>query len=192
MIDRIKRLAKMQPEVFGADGHQWIWNPPLPEAKVAQFEREHGIRLPDEYRSFITTIANGGAGPFYGLFPLGEADEGPAARFIGVLSQPFPHTEAWNDLSERPDDELQESDEAEYERQLDEFDQRYFAPVDGAIPICHAGCAIRIWLVVTGSEAGNLWMNDRANDNGWLPMHVTFQQWYEDWLGKSVRREDAT
>src|SRR6185369_645346 len=157
VIDRIRRLAKLRPDVFGADGHDWIWNPPLPEATVAAFEREHGVRLPEEYRSLITTIANGGAGPFYGLFPLGETDEGPASDFFDVLSRPFPHTAAWNDLS-------------------DKFQERYFAPVDGAIPICHMGCAIRIWLVVAGPEAGKLWTDDRASDGGWLPMHVTFQQ----------------
>ena len=54
------------------------------------------------------------------------------------------------------------------------------------------GCAIRIWLVITGPEVGNLWTDDRANDGGWLPMRVTFQQWYEDWLDKSLRRDDAT
>ena len=171
MIDRIKRLAKMQPEVFGARGHQWIWNPPLPDAVLAAFEREHGIRLPEEYRSFITKIANGGAGPFYGLFPLGETDDGPASEFFNVLGRPFPYTQAWNDLSD---------------------EERYFAPVDGAFPICHTGCAIRVWLVVTGPEAGNLWMDDRPSDGGWSPMRVTFQQWYDDWLDKSLRREDAT
>jgi hypothetical protein len=116
VIDRIRRLAKLRPDVFGADGHDWSWNPPLPEATVVEFEREHGVRLPEEYRSFITTIANGGAGPFYGVFPFGESDEGSVSRFISVLSQ----------------------------------------------------------------------------RRGWLPMHVTFQQWYEDWLDKSLRGEDAT
>ena len=173
MIEQIKRLAKMRPKVFGADGHRWRWNPPLPETKVVSFEREHGIRLPEEYRSFITTIANGGAGPFYGIFRFGETDESPMSDFIGDLSRPFPYTNASNDLTGKPPEDLHESDEDEYWRQIEEFEKRYWAPV-------------------AGPEAGKLWTDDRASDNGWIPMRVTFAQWYEHWLEKSLRGEDAT
>ena len=52
-----------------------------------------------------------------------------------------------------PSSELQLTDEHEYERQYDEFEKRYWdsSRVNGAIPICEIGCALRIWLVVTGS-----------------------------------------
>ncbi len=35
-----------------------------------RWEQEHHIRLPEEYQQFITTIADGGTQPFYGLYGL--------------------------------------------------------------------------------------------------------------------------
>ncbi len=60
--------------------------------------------------------------------------------------------------------------------------------MNGAIPICHLGCALRQWLVVTGPEAGNIWCDYRADRRGIYPLsapgkeRVTFYQWYRDWL----------
>jgi hypothetical protein len=163
---RLARLIVMQPAVFGADGHHFILNEPLDEMIVAEFEQRHGIRLPADYRSFITTIGNGGAGPGYGLFPFGETDAGPADEYFADLARPFPYTEAWNVLSD---------------------EETYFASVDGAIPICHMGCAIYIYLVTTGAETGNVWMDDRSSDGGWQPLRLTFLQWYDAWIEASLR-----
>jgi hypothetical protein len=50
----------------------------------------------------VTEIGNGGAGPYYGLFPFGQHDDSLGLRswedgnLLGDVSQPFPHVEAWN------------------------------------------------------------------------------------------------
>ncbi|WP_131737931.1 SMI1/KNR4 family protein [Actinomadura roseirufa] len=44
--------------------------PVLPEALVAAFEEDNGIRLPEGYRLFLTTVGNGGPGPYKGLEAL--------------------------------------------------------------------------------------------------------------------------
>ena len=64
--------------------------------------------------------------------------------------------------------------------------------MDGAIPICHLGCAIRDWLVVTGLERGNIWRDERAHNSGIYPLEnddgerLTFSVWYDDWISESL------
>ncbi|MGR3873001.1 SMI1/KNR4 family protein [Streptomyces graminifolii] len=55
---------------FGEEHHEFRLGPKLTEARVAAFEAEHRIVLPDAYRQFLTQIGGSGAGPFYGLMPL--------------------------------------------------------------------------------------------------------------------------
>jgi SMI1/KNR4 family protein SUKH-1 len=196
--DSLRRLARVRPNVFGAGEHEFKLNPPLSEAEVAAFEAKHGIRLPGDYRQFIAEIANGGPGPYYGVFPLGYMDGTSGAvvpwdqpcTIVGDLAAEFPHREAWNDLTGRPPDELAGQNEPEYERQIAVFEARYFAPsvMNGALPICHMGCALRVWLVVTGEQRGHLWRDGRAEDTGVSPILLKdgspaeFSGWYRKWM----------
>jgi hypothetical protein len=126
----------------------------------------------------------------FGFRQWREGDE-----FVGVLSEPFPLESEWNDLAGMPPAELLESDEAEYFRLLDEFDGRYWRPslMNGAMPICHEGCALRIWLVVTGVQAGRLWHDGRSDRTGVKPLQLpdgsaaTFSLWYSEWLHSAVQ-----
>jgi hypothetical protein len=200
--DSLTRLHDAHPQVFGADSHRFLLNKPLTEANVTAFETLHRVRLPEEYRSFLMAVGDGGAGPFCGIFPLGMVDDGFGLKhwqengdFVGVLSRPFPFETEWNDLSGMPSDDLLERDEAGYWASLDKFDKYYWGNsfMNGAIPICHEGCALRIWLVVTGPQAGRLWHDGRADRTGLAPLRLdngsegTFASWYEEWLGKALR-----
>ena len=82
----------------GAIGHHYRLHPPLPLAVVESFEQQHGISLPEDYRSFITSIGNGGAGPSYGVIALGEHDDGrwEDGYLVGDPSKPFAYQDAWN------------------------------------------------------------------------------------------------
>ncbi|MBO4209578.1 SMI1/KNR4 family protein [Micromonospora echinofusca] len=75
------------PVMFGADVHRFRIGPALSEDAVAVFEKHHGVRLPPDYRGFITTVGHGGlgrfggAGPFYGLLQIEDwALLSPASR----------------------------------------------------------------------------------------------------------------
>jgi hypothetical protein len=157
-------------------------NPPLSEQTVLQFEKEHKIQLPHDYRAFLIQLGNGGAGPAYGVFKLGEAviawDSQPfdeIESFVGDLSVPFPHAGPWNDHSD---------------------DAVYLGPIDGAVPVCDIGCGSRFWLVVTGPESGNIWCDQRADYAGLTPMagngtpRLSFLHWYLNWLRKELARNE--
>jgi hypothetical protein len=193
--------------VFGAEAHGFQTHPPLPETVIRDFEDRHRVRLPVDYRGFLIHVGNGGAGPFYGLFKLDEMDDAFKHKrwkegdgFVGTLAEPFPHRSAWNDRAGEPEyDEAREDDpqrEDEYQRRMDEWEQAYWNPVNvnGAIPICHLGCALRQWLVVSGPEAGHVWDDDRADLGGLKPLQqngrdrVRFGQWYSDWLDDAVQQ----
>ncbi len=184
--------------MFGSQSHGFQLHPTLTEDAVREFEQIHRVTLPAEYRGFLLKVGNGGAGPSYGLFKLGEMDDGPWQEgdgFIGNLSEPFPHSEPWNDLFEEPLESLAKGfDIAEYEAAYELWDAKYWSPtnVNGAVPICHLGCAYREWLVITGPEAGNVWCDVRVDRAGLQPVaqtgksRVSFLQWYQSWLDDTL------
>jgi hypothetical protein len=90
---------------------------------------------------------------------------------VGELSLPFPHQTPWNDLTGKPDDQMP-VDSDEYDSAIESFENRYFDPrqINGAIPVCHLGCARRQLLVITGPEAGYIWSDDRSEYKGLSPL----------------------
>jgi hypothetical protein len=199
IADALDSLRSSGLNVFGAELHGFHLNPVLTEAAVAGFERRHGVRLPSDYRSFLTSVGDGGAGPFYGVFPLGKVDDNFALRDwreadVGDLSEAFPFHEDWNDLAVKPTDELLQRDEPEYWRRMESFESTYWstALVNGAFPICHQGCALRILLVATGDQAGYLWDDRRTEYAGIRRIRLedsspaTFSGWYAEWLKRCV------
>jgi len=190
-------------KVFGATTHQFRLNAPLDERTVSAFEAEHRVQLPEDYRGFLLHVGDGGAGPAYGVFRLGQMDDEQWKEnndFVGVLSLPFPHTLRWNDLTGKPEfDESQEANEG-YEDAYGELmqawqDEHYWNTrhINGAIPICHLGCALRDWLVITGPEAGHVWCDNRVDEKGLSPAEtgtkerVTFVEWYLAWLDDALK-----
>lgn len=68
----------------------------------------------------------------------------------------------------------------------------------GAICLCHLGCALRQWLVVSGPDRGRMWDDRRADGIDLQPMSnadgspMTFADWYLSWLEEAERRVRAT
>ena len=189
------RSSKIRPGMFGEESHEYKVNAPLSEKDVSAFERRHGITLPDEYRNFLLKLGNGGAGPNYGLFRLGEMDDNFSSApwtsdFVGKLSDPWPHQAEWNDLAGKPDDECED------EGQIEAFENDYWGTnhVTGAFPISHVGCALRELLVVTGPERGNVWYDARADYAGLNPLkdskggRLSFFNWYRRWLDEALSK----
>lgn len=200
ITEKLSELRAKDPgfRAFGAGAFQYQVLPPLSEAEVAEVEAQYGVRLPEEYRHFLTEVGAGGAGPSYGVFPLVKEDgewfwDGDGGDLTGDLTIPFPHVEAWS-LDGHPIwDSYPEDDEnfdELYDAWWDEFTGIYWAPewTTGAICLCHHGCAARSWLVVTGPSRGQIWEDGRADEVGLYPAldqdekPHTFLTWYGAWI----------
>ncbi|MGW5716269.1 SMI1/KNR4 family protein [Amycolatopsis sp. NPDC003865] len=172
--ERLAELAAADPglERFGAGEHEYRLGPPVPEADLEEFETRHGVTLPADYRDFLLTAGEYGAGPYYGLFKLSAPEDRYEDEWRpGFLSTPFPHTSAWNRAEHHPVDN--EIPDELYE------DQRW---ITGSLKLCHFGCGAYFRLVVTGPERGRLWFDDRGSDGGVSPVGTGFREWYLEWL----------
>lgn len=182
--------------LFGASNHEYLLNATVPMKKIIAFESKYQIKLPAEYVEFMTTVGNGGAGPYYGVVPFedclfADLDYKRADDYLNP-SEPFIHTAAWNMTFEPT---VTEEDEIEYANQYEEFQDEYYDNKykQGVIAISNFGCAVTIHLVVNGSEHGHIWTDDRTSDNGIYPSEelgnrgrITFLDWYERWLDNSI------
>ncbi|MFE0462141.1 SMI1/KNR4 family protein [Kitasatospora sp. NPDC058965] len=164
--ERVAALAAADfgHERFGAADHGYRLRLALGEEAVREFEQRHGVRLPVSYRSFVTQVADGGAGPDHGVLGLLEepADEETAlhgeradALRPGFLATPFPHSAA------RP--------------------RRAGYALTGSLVIGESGCGQFSRLVVTGPAAGQVWLDDQVW--GGLRPGPDFADWYLGWLG---------
>jgi hypothetical protein len=196
--DVIGRVARLRSNpngfrVFGASAHAFTLRPVIETEELTMIERDYGFQVPDSYRSWLLEVGNGGAGPGYGLFPLGS--EGDTVdnthdwipELLGDPGRPFPHAAAWNlpeDLLSMPE-HLTPDDGTKW---MAEYERSYFDTswVDGSIPIGHLGCAMWIRLVVNGEHAGQVWLDNRASDQGIHPMvPQNFDEWFLDWLSSA-------
>ncbi|MFJ1667705.1 SMI1/KNR4 family protein [Streptomyces bottropensis] len=127
---------------------------------VHAFEAEHGVVLPEPYRTFVAEVSDGSSQgpPEYGLVGLADlpVDWGDGAD--RALGEPFPLTAAW----------LWEEDEGPYE----DPDSVIDAVSDhGSVVLGTDGCAMNWHLVVTGPHRGHIW---HVTDVGALPFGAEF------------------
>ena len=88
IMSKIEKLRGRKKR-FGQGIFEPVWEPPLTEEEVAAFEAQKGIRLPDDYRRFITAYASAGKQPFGELYPLCQT-EGVAEK--PLVEKSFPYT----------------------------------------------------------------------------------------------------
>ena len=214
MVDRLARLAAEPSagKIFGSASHKWRLEPALSAAELAEVEARLRVELPGEYRSFLLEAGRGGAGPAYGLFPLRRVDgqwqwegDGASLTDMDTLSQPFPHTEAFNPASRLPDppDEEDYDSEEDFNAAEDEYWEQYHAVVDrpehsiGLLYLCHFGCALRAALVVSGPARGQMWSDETADGEGFQPIcdeagtPLGFARWYRRWLDEAATHMSA-
>ncbi|WP_331127114.1 SMI1/KNR4 family protein [Longimicrobium sp.] len=183
IADKVRRARERDLRPFGAEsrGIPDI-RPPLSPGEVAAVEARLGVALPEEYRGFITRVGDGGAGPAYGLFSLAAAlREAKADAHPQVLAIPFPHVQTYN-----PDEDPEVIafwDRADAGEVSDDEQRLQGArEAGGTLPLCDEGCGYLHLLVVTGPTRGTMWVDSRGADAGFIPLNVTFLDWYERWI----------
>jgi hypothetical protein len=189
--EKLQRLRTFDVslEQFGAKSHKYQLGAPLAEVKLQDYEQQHGVALPYEYRRFLTEIGHGGAGPFYGLFPLDSHDPEFINMFGGDLGKPFPWTSAFDPDGWERGLSIGDLEGVEW----DEEGKYVGMFLPGALYLCHYGCAIRIFLIVCGPCEGEVWRDSQADGKGIFPEvdehgnRLGFLDWYELWLDKSLQ-----
>ena len=194
ILERIeKKLAEIKAKKINTSPYSKSihFNDPIDYHDIAKFEIEMGIQVPEELKSFIQKIGNGGFGPGYsGLIPLGKKMlRDPRVSIENNdridLKSDFMYTKEWNydPLISELDNELFDNDDV----------LKYYFSVDrisGAICICDLGCGAIVLLVVKGNEYGKVWIDYRGDYSGISPINIpienpnnaTFLEWYEAWL----------
>lgn len=137
--------------------------PPIGWGAVQAFEIEHGITLPEPYRTFVAEIADGCSDgpPHYGLLPLAALpnhSDWSNKHVDRRLDKPFPLTEAWVwEEDPRPLKEIELLLESVYN--------------DGSVVLGDDGCGMYWHLIVTGEHRGHIW---GVADVGAEPFGATF------------------
>jgi hypothetical protein len=188
-LDLLRTLDK-NLELFGASEHKYQLNSCLSLSELEFVEKENNIELPADYRDFILHLGNGGAGPYYGIFPL---EKSVSSVHRHLLTQPFLYTSWWNGIIP--------PDWWNYEPSLVQREQDYFDDyhLQGTFRVAHEGSGYYQLLVLTGSERGHIWGDYRASDGGIMPIvqfenndhlstnRLDFISWYESWLDFGLR-----
>ncbi len=183
----MSKIEALRDRDFSITCGKWPveWKPPVREDAVTNFEKAKNIRLPEDYRRFITTIASAGTQPFYGLMRFNEG-EGIAPE------KPFPYTlDHILYFLYMTDEEMDE-----FYGDDDDEDTPASACDDGLLPLCDEGCGMQSVLVVNSGDPdtyGTVWYFDLANDCGIIPMYdektgkpFHFLDWLEYWADRTA------
>ncbi|MFD9327084.1 SMI1/KNR4 family protein [Streptomyces sp. NPDC060065] len=144
---------------------------------VHSFEAEHGIVLPEPYRTFVAEITDGSYSgpPEYGLLPVAELpDDWGDEDQERNLGSPFPLAEAW--LWEDESDPAEDADAV--------LEQVYN---HGSIVLGTDGCAMNWHLIVTGPHRGHVWMISDVDavpfgsQFGFTSAEPGFAGWVQHW-----------
>lgn len=159
------------------------WEKPFNEKTVQNFEVRNGIRLPEDYRRFITTIARSGTQPFYGLRSIdGRSD------LTADIKANFPYT-LKNPLN------IDKLSDEEYNKLFSNSHTN-----SGFIELCTEGCAMYSILIVNAEDEdvyGTVWYYDLANDLGIFPLvnpkkgePLRFLDWLEYYVDRTLELDD--
>jgi len=197
--DQIKRIkSKLKTaekidsklKVFGAPGHKYVINPPVSNNEIEGLEKRYSIVLPDCYKSFLQHIGNGGsgyansgAGPFYGIYPLGQGVEEliyeDAEKYLknATILSPEMSDSEWEEITHKI--ERDDISDEEFEKEMG----RIYA---GILPIGSQGCTYLHGIVLNGEHKGKVINLDQDRQKPKFTFENNFLDWYERWLDEII------
>jgi hypothetical protein len=194
---RIAKLLAANPQchMFGSRYHECRVGPPADPAVLARVEALAGVELPADYREFVTTIGDGGLGPYYGIMSLTDA-MGQVERTSGLasLGKDSPLTEdiSIGDLMNRPADWAEHTTRIEtdpdYAAGWSQLRAKFMAEpwCHGRLPIAQFGCGDWFFLVLRGPRRGTMWVDSLDSSSGLFCLEVDFRTWYSRWLDDAI------
>ena len=167
----------MDYQAFGTEVHLHLLHQPLPLAELETWEEQEGVSLPEDYKTYLTCLGNGGAGPDYGLPPflspdseflrcpcVYSRDQEEAYRDMICKYRHWATTDEWElyleyfpDSPGRDDAQWQETNKKKWSRQLEKCVKReIWNPMlhNGQMYLANAGCTADLYLILNGSHRG--------------------------------------
>lgn len=170
----VRKLAyfDMEYKGFGSWGHAHIFKPVLEEEQLATWEELMQLRLPEDFRLYLTKLGNGGAGPAYGIAPFHlprDKQLNEISLYSDEQAEAFNETaQAWFEMSNVDEEDCYERYKLEnpqeaglsfrewedkfYEPYYDKLEQKLMS--NGQLFIANQGCSVDIYLILNGTERG--------------------------------------
>lgn len=196
-IERIKnklitaKNTDNQLKVFGASNHKYFLGKTVSEFQILEFEKDYDLKLPECYRSFLLHVGNGGishsnsgAGPFYGIYSLGE-NIGEliyenTKQYLKEDCKLYPKmtNEFWYELTKNIEENDAISDE--------DFDMELGKIYSGILPLGTQGCTYYHALILNGEFKGRVINVDCERHKPKFTFELNFLDWYERWLDEVI------
>jgi len=183
IFDLLKQAKDNDPEfrLFGADEHHYELNPPMDPSSLREIEQKYAITLPEDYFWFMTEVADGGAGPYYGILPLHRGSgkqQTDFSRYETAKNEPLDlpiDATTWADMVARLEEGAND----------DNYWSVYDPLFDGMVQIATQGCTYDCMLMVKGKDRGRVvYIDEEACGPSSFPpeANASFLDWYMGWL----------
>ncbi|MDG5493237.1 SMI1/KNR4 family protein [Psychroserpens sp. SPM9] len=144
---------------------------PYSKKRVNQFEKDFKIKLPDDFKNFITKCSKGILNNKPGLSNImDKIDLGYYRKKSNKLnpSLEFTHTKRIYSGSENQEIDKYYPYETIYVN--DHLDYFHNGFNNGVIFIKNAGCLTEYFIVINGDEVGNIWCDNNSSNSEILPI----------------------
>lgn len=188
-IARVREKLELARAVVDRPWQPELQLAPLPAGAVDAFEREHGVRLPEDFRALLEQIGCGG-GPSGGIYrPGARAMPGGMPRAVATVASKDGSIAASSGTGRRPQVPPPRMERPFRLAAAWSVDEPLplpggASPYDGCLYLSDQGCGCFDFLVVQGERAGEVWTDDTATRCGGAaaPTGRDFRSWFDAWL----------